>query len=370
MRILILSCNTGQGHNSAAHALKEALERHGDVCDIHNALLFLSPTKDKIICNGHVFVYRNLPRLFGLGYRYEEKHPPTFICKQLSHGIGKIHDFLLQNPYDAIICVHVFAAILVNEMKKETGMQIYTSFVSTDYTCCPGALQSEADTYFTPHPLLNDEFFRAGIAQDTVVPCGIPVSRVFLNRVPKTEARRVLGLPQDREIVLIGCGSMGAGSIEDLAIRLSEKLGDAAFIIVCCGSNQRMLSKMLRLEHSNILPLGYTRRMSLYMDAADLYLSKAGGLSTTEAVMKQLPLIYMNAVPGCETKNIEFMTRHGFAAASFSDEEALQLVDQVLKNPESARAKIAECRQALPADPADVICEYIRHHLEKTEVIS
>ena len=76
MRFLILSCNTGEGHNSAAKAVKEYFESFGDECDIKDALAFWSPEKSKIISKGHVFIYRKMPKLFGVSYRYEENHPP------------------------------------------------------------------------------------------------------------------------------------------------------------------------------------------------------------------------------------------------------------------------------------------------------
>ena len=99
MNILILSCNTGQGHNSAAHAIKDALERRGHICETQNALLFLSLVDDKVISNGHSFVYKRLPKLFGVGYRYEERHEPKFICRQMRRGIGKFKRFLDENNF-------------------------------------------------------------------------------------------------------------------------------------------------------------------------------------------------------------------------------------------------------------------------------
>ena len=69
MRILLLTCNTGGGHNSAAAAIHGYCEQHNISCDVHDALLFVSAFHSKVISRGHSFVYRNLPRLFGAGYR-------------------------------------------------------------------------------------------------------------------------------------------------------------------------------------------------------------------------------------------------------------------------------------------------------------
>ncbi len=366
MHILILSCNTGQGHNTAARAIKEALERRGDTYEIANALQFLSQAADDIICDGHVFLYRRLPKLFGVGYRFEEKHSPKFICNQLRRGVGKLEKFLSQNHFDAVICTHIFGAILVNELKKKNGTEILTTLVSTDYTVYPGAVESNADVYFIAHPFLEEEFVLQGIAKEKLVPCGIPVSPQFLKRESQAEARQSLGLPNDRNIILISGGSMGAGPIAKLSYMLSRRLPDD-LVIVACGTNNSLLEKITQASMPNILALPYTKKMAAYLDAADIYLTKAGGLSTTEAIMKQIPLVYINAVPGCETRNIEFMTKHSYAAAAFSPEDAVHRTIYALTHKASVERGISKCRSELPYDPAESICEHISLQLNKKE---
>lgn len=358
MRILILSCNTGQGHNTAAHSIKEALDKRGDSYEMKNALRFLSQTADDIICDGHVFLYRRLPKLFGVGYRFEERHSPKFICNQLRRGIGKLQKYLSENHFDAIICTHIFAAILVNELKKKTGLKIFTGLITTDFTCYPGSVEASADAYFIAHPLLTGDYLQLGISKEKIIPCGIPVSQQFLTKENSISARQSLGLPLDRHIVLVSGGSMGAGPIVKMSKLLSNRLSDS-LIVVACGTNTRLIQKISSLNMPNILALPFTKKMALYLDAADVYLSKAGGLSTAEAVMKEIPLVYINAVPGCETRNIEFMTKNSYAAAAFTPEDAVMRTVYALNHKDSAKAGISKCRSELALNPADYICEHI-----------
>lgn len=358
MHILILSCNTGQGHNTAARSIKEALDRRSDSYEVKNALSFLSQAADDIICDGHVFLYRRLPKLFGVGYRFQERHSPKFICNQLKRGIGKLEKYLSENKFDAIICTHIFAAILVNELKKKSGLSIYTGLVTTDFTCYPGSLEANADAYFIAHPILTKDFIALGIPKEKIIPCGIPVSQQFLTKESSVSARQNLGLPLDKHIVLMSGGSMGAGPLVKMASILSNRLSDS-LIIVACGTNTRLVQKLSSLNMPNILALPFTKKMAVYLDAADVYLSKAGGLSTTEAIMKEIPLIYINAVPGCETRNIEFMTGNSYAAAAFSPEDAVMRTVYALNHKDSAKAGISKCRSELAQNPADFICEYV-----------
>ncbi len=370
MRVLILSCNTGQGHNTAALAIKEAFEKNGHNCEIQNTLLFLSKVHDTIICDGHVFVYKRLPKLFGIGYRYEENHEPKFIQSQLRLGVKKFENFLKGNNFDVIVCTHVFSSILVNEYKKKTGYSCPCAFVSTDYTCHPGAFESNADLYFTPHPLLTDEFVSAGISKEKIYPFGIPISRKFLIRTSKNEARKQLNLPLDKKMVLVGGGSMGCGPIVKLADLLSQKLCDDGLVIVACGSNEQLLERISKLNHPNLLPLPYTKRIDLYLDAADLYLSKAGGLSTTEAIFKEIPLLYIAAVPGCESRNIDFMTTHHYAKSADTAESAAEAAISILQNPDSTRQCIQSCKAQLPQNPAEAICKQISNYISQKQAVN
>ena len=63
MKTLILSCDTGEGHNSCAKAIREEFLSRGEECDICEALHFLSEGAQKLITSGHTFMYRHTPCL-------------------------------------------------------------------------------------------------------------------------------------------------------------------------------------------------------------------------------------------------------------------------------------------------------------------
>ena len=102
---------------------------------------------------------------------------------------------------------------------------------------------------------------------------------------------------------------------------------------------------MADLHDPKMRVLGYTQNVSDYMDAADLMLTKAGGLTTSEAIMKRLPLVYINVIPGLEIRNIDFMVRHGCAVTAETPEELAVLACELLQDPDRLqtwRAKLAE----------------------------
>lgn len=364
MRILILSCNTGEGHNSAAKALQDCFLKQQTACEIQDALAFWSPNKSKIISHGHVFIYRNLPRLFGVSYRFEENHMKEggegLIYDLVIKGCDALHAFLQAGRYDAVVCTHIFPAMMLTELKKRGIFSTKSYLVATDYTCSPGVNQTLADYYFLPHAKLADEFVQNGIPREKLIASGIPIREIFYSKTDPSRAKRSLSLPQDKNIVLLMCGSMGCGPMEKLAALLPKALPADAMLVVICGNNRRLYKSLTKNPlPANMRVVGYTNRMPLYMDAACLLLTKPGGLSTTEAAAKALPMVFIDAVPGCETRNLEFFTANGFADASADLSVLCGTVCAYLSNPEALAARSALLQKDFAGSAAARICEQV-----------
>lgn len=97
MKTLILSCNTGEGHNSCAKAIKEYFDSKKEVCIIQDGLEFISPRVSDVVSRGHAFIYRRMPFLFKYGYEYSEKHPKLYhegssLYKFFTQGTERIFD--------------------------------------------------------------------------------------------------------------------------------------------------------------------------------------------------------------------------------------------------------------------------------------
>ena len=140
MQTLILSCNTGAGHNSCAQAVQEAYHSRGEICNIIDSLQFISEKASTFISNWHTRIYRHAPRLFDAGYQRAESHEDIFcegtpIYKLLSSGAERMYQYIRSAGYDNIICTHVFPALALTEMRRQHPcLQLVTSHISTDYS--------------------------------------------------------------------------------------------------------------------------------------------------------------------------------------------------------------------------------------------
>ena len=108
---------------------------------------------------------------------------------------------------------------------------------------------------------------------------------------------------------------MGCGPIVKLLKYVAGELPADTEVTVICGTNRRLYRKLDRTYGGDgrIHVVGYTEDVCAYMDAADLYLTKPGGISVTEAAAKNLPMAFVDAVSGCEKYNMDFFTDMGAA---------------------------------------------------------
>ena len=369
LRILILSCNTGGGHNSAAMAVKDYFEKMGDSCDIRDALAYWSESTSNLISNGHTVMYKKLPKLFGLVYRFAENHPASedndsIIYDLVTMGAKKLSNYLKEIHYDAIVCTHVFSGMIATKVQKKYHKNLKVYFVATDYTCSPGVNEINANAYFIPHELLRKEFLVVGGKDENVLPSGIPIRSTFYNSVSESEAKAKLGLPADKKIILLMCGSMGCGPIKELAATLDDGLPNDAHLVAICGSNQQLQKSLYKYKNfKNTTIVGFTDKMGLYMDAAYLTLTKPGGLSSTEALIKGLPLILIDAVPGCETRNLDFLVCNGFAITANTPKELANIVYNYIEYPEEYLKHKEFLKSEFNFNAPKIIYDYIKNDI-------
>ena len=366
MNILILSANTGQGHNSCSEAVKEEFEARGSSCDICDSLAFVSRAVSRFVVKVHIGSYKKVPQAFGWGYRVSERHPQIFgrrspIYFFFKKGAKKLEAFIEEKGYDIVIACHVFAAVILSEAKKGAGKQYKTAFVATDYTRSPGVDQSCLDHYFIPDDSLTDEFTTGQITKDKLCASGIPVKKEYFSSADKAAAKELLCTDKNSLHLIVMCGSMGCGPIKEIAFELERELKEDCEASIICGSNEKLRKYLLRKFSKNerFHIYGYVDNVSLFMDSADLYLTKPGGISVCEAAAKRLPMVFVDAVSGCETYNRNFFADAKGALCEKSPKELARACAQLLSD-EKRRAEMAAALSKLyPQNPAKKIYEVL-----------
>lgn len=365
MKVLILTCNTGGGHNAAAAALRRELEARGHTCTVADALSFGPKHFSEAVSHLHTIAYRYFPKIYGMGYRKKEERvlgedETSFEYKMNAVCVPRLYRYLQQNGFDAIVTPHVFPAEMLTGLRRKYDYKKPFYFIATDYTCSPCVDEITPDYWVIPDKRLIPEFTCRGIPVERVLPLGIPTAPVMATHVETTLARRQLHLPQSGKMVLIMSGSIGCGPMIQMAMKLLRRLPRDAFVVVICGKNKGDLKDLRRIARyrDRLYPVGFTDRMDLYYSAADVAIGKPGGLSCTELAQKEVPTVLMLSVPGCESRNLEFFTRYGMALGSENVREAIKAVQHLLGN-DALRTHMTAAQRTLPHGVTSAIADLI-----------
>ncbi len=329
MKVLILTVTTGQGHNQAAKTLKSYLEKNQGVqAEILDAFEYINQGLKEIVSRGYLMSAKRLPKIYGKAYRMAEKRDSEngYIMRATSSIMAKkLIKFVEEYDADVIVCTHVFAAMLITDIKRRFKRRIKTIGIVTDFTIHPYWEETDLDYYVTANEFLTNQALKKGIDKNRVLPIGIPIDPQFANSLDKIRARELLGL-EDMHTVLVMSGSMGYGKMARMIKQLDSS--NLKFqIISVCGNNQRLKKQIDKMKKTHkIYNYGFTDKVSMMMDAADCIVTKPGGITSSEALAKGLPMIIANPIPGQEDRNVEFLMNNGAAlkvSSTFPVDEAI-----------------------------------------------
>ena len=365
MNILILSCDTGGGHNSAARSIQKELIRRGHQTVFLNPFELSGKRVAGAVGGAYVKLVQKHPRAFGMLYklgalvsRVPGKSPVYYANSLVARHLAK---YLEQKSYDAVVMPHLYPAEMISYIKRKGWDCPKSVYVATDYTCIPFTGETECDYYVIPHEELELEFVRKGVKKQKIRALGIPVDETFRSKETKQQAREQLGMSVDGIYYLVAGGSIGAGKIRQLLDLMREALEEKEQAIVICGKNKKLEKKLKkRYEgYKNISIIGNTDHMADYMRACDVLYSKPGGLSSTEAAIIGVPLIHLTPIPGCETRNRIFFRKHGMCLAPRMIEDQLLAGRKLMRNTRPAGKMIENQQNTVPADAAERICNLL-----------
>ena len=364
-RILILSCFTGEGHNSAAKAMHSAFDALEVPSRIMDPVSFQGKHAQHFISSFYNGMIRRSPGAFGALYKAGTLYDatgwvsPVYLAN--AAYAERLNRFLEAQRYTDVVCTHLYGMEAMTALKKRGKSGIPAYGIMTDYTCIPFLAETELDGYFTPHESLSDDLIRRGLPADKLHPFGIPVSPAFDSPLPRQEARARLGILEEKKLFLIMTGGVGCESLLGLCDAFLAAADETMLAQILVGHNES-LGETIRERYGaegQIRPVPFTDQVPVYMRAADVMLSKPGGLTSTEAAAANVPFVAVKAIPGCETCNAAFFQQHGMALSARDDAEAVAFAIQLAIDPERAERMRRAQRETLPAHAARHIAQFI-----------
>ena len=343
-KVLILSCGTGGGHNSASKAILEELLSQGLEADFMEYLEIINTNLKNKVNEIYLKSTNNEGKTFKVAYKLGEIYQKTNI-KSPVYGLNqlnknKLYDYIKRNGYEYIITTHLFAAQALTAIKKEH--RINFTAVATDYVCIPFWRETNPDFMITPSDELKSSFIDQGVKENKLIPLGIPVKRAYSEDYDINDCKKKVGLDINKRYVLLLTGSMGFGNVEEIVDELKNNI-NRINLIVACGTNKELYEKLK--GKNNVIPLEFTENIDLYMKSSDIILSKPGGLTTTEIAVLGKPFIHTMPIPGCENYNANFFESHKMSLKCMNIPEIVESTKLLLENKDLCRELVENQRK-------------------------
>ena len=317
MKVLLLSIKAGYGHHSTAKAIMEYFEENGHECEMLDIFDYISHRLGNYVNDGYLLSTRYLPKVYGKAYgkmaQKDEPYDRRSIIALFSRFVSKrLETYVREYKPDLMIGTHSYAGVCMSILEENGVVDCPTAGIVTDYTVHPFWESTFLDYYIIPDTLIGHEMEQKGITKDKLLPFGIPVRMQFITRLDKHDARRKLGI-DDIPTILVMMGSMGYGNIKAQLEEIDSSSHE--FQILCvCGSNEKLKESVDSYEwRKKVYSYAFVDNVDEMMDASDFIITKPGGLTTSEALCKGLPMITMNPIPGHEDRNLNFLVNTGTA---------------------------------------------------------
>lgn len=319
MKVLILSITAGEGHNSTAKAVAGAFSDRGVECNILDTYKYISKMLGDTVEKGYLlslkkaqYAYTKVYRMCELRHTDRSNFSPTRLANSVL--AQKLHKYIQAEAPDAIVYTHVFVGVILDVMRTRGELDIPTWGIVTDFAMHPFWEECVHNDYIvTANHLMDITAMRKGFRREQILPLGIPIEKKFSLSRDKSEAKAALGFDPKKPLLLVMSGSMGHGHMEKTIRDLDESEPDFQMAVVC-GNNKHLLKQIsgMKLQKPTVC-MGFVHNVDELMDAADCIVTKPGGLSSSEALAKRLPMIIVNPIPGIEDRNTEFLLNAGAA---------------------------------------------------------
>ena len=337
MRILILTASYGSGHNEAARSLAEGFVARGaEVTVVDHFRELVHPWFAGATRGLYMALLRRAPAVWGaayaLGDRMPSDSPLAFGATRV--GMARLAALLDTLEPDAVVSVHATPAAALSALAAEGRRLPPHTTVVTDFVAHSQWIARGIDRYCVAAEEVGHEFVARGIPRERVVVTGVPLRPEFAAGLDAAQARRALGVPPTVPVVLVMAGSHGnVGRLPDVVRTLGRLPGPVQGLVV--AGHDAALAERLRqvAAGSPTRVLGYTHDVRGLMAAADVLVTKAGGMTLAEAMAAELPMLLYGSLPGQEARNERFASRAGVALVARSRRELARLLERALTEP-------------------------------------
>ncbi|RNB87832.1 glycosyl transferase [Brevibacillus fluminis] len=360
----------GSGHYMAAIALQEALLAHSCEVRLIGGLGIASPMLRELSRSSYYTSLAHFPALWDHLYNRNVSAISRALQKPLAKVLGKrlLERVIEQQKPDAVISTHAYCLSALVEARKRASKPFWLIGILTDFHVHPYWLHHGIDFYNVAHPKLAEQMSgQGGIEPNRVKAYGIPLRQSFQGNQQrnKKDWKKQVGIAADQFMVLICGGADGYGDMVEL-VECLWSMRDPLTIVAVTGKNEpllrRLTQRFARTQHAlhQLHVFGYVQEMWRWLGAADAVITKAGGLTCSEALAMRTPLILYQPLPGQEKQNCRFLIEQGLAWQADTGGEAASIVMRLQQDDPDHRMVMERMERYNLQDSATQIAKWLK----------
>jgi processive 1,2-diacylglycerol beta-glucosyltransferase len=364
----VLSASYGGGHQRVAEVLERAWKARVpgarvEIIDFFER--FVNRVLNAATRSVYVNSVRHAPFLWGAFYYSTGNIRPDSAAQRAINRMGSrrlLRHLRAERP-DVVVNVHPTPAGVLSDLKARGDTAVPSAVVVTDYVVHSQWIHPWVDRYCVATPTLAEGLAARGVAAERVRVTGIPIGPGFAKPLDRGETAARLGLDPNRKTVLVMAGAYAMlGGITEVH-RVLMASGVPAQCIFICGRDEGLVETLRKSSggRPDVHVRGYVDNVAEWMTVSDLLITKAGGITVSEALAKELPMIIYRPIPGQEDWNTKMLTAGGAAREARSSGALAETLALLLGEGDAlSRMRAAAARLARPnaaADAADAVLE-------------
>jgi len=301
-KILIISSDTGGGHRSAAAAIVAGVQKFFDgesyAVRVVRAVEESHHLSAKLV-RLYNWILRNRQHWMKYYYWCINRVRPETSAFFHKRCVPYVVDLFERWCPHIVVSVHPLTQHIFGRVLKELNLTNRVPLVSVVTDPCYGFWKGWACDAVTLYLVASEEarqqLIDYGVAPERIKISGLPVHPKFAypGEEAAQAARSALGLDPEKFTVFVNAGWIGGGNIPQIFRELVRGELDVQAIFLA-GKNEdlRAAAETMALEAPfPIKVIGYSDEIEKLMSAANVMISKLGGLTTFEALACRVPII-------------------------------------------------------------------------------
>ena len=371
MKILIFYASYGGGHINAAKSINEYLKNNYKNIDVEliDCMKYVNKTIEKMTTKAYNGMAKKAPWAWGRIYSDSQKGPLAHITSRSNKILAiKLLKLLREKNPDLIISTHPFGSQMCSYLKRKKKISAKIATIMTDFAPHDQWLVGSdfTDYYFVAHDKMKKYLIKKGISKQKVFATGIPLSNRFLQPHDKEKILKELNLkPEKKTILFFGGGEFGLGKTRTVEIFESfVSYCTDMQIIAIAGKNEKMKTAFEKIvskynRKDSLIVFEYTSQVPEFMSVSDLVVTKPGGLTTTESLASNLPMIVINPIPGQEEENAEFLEKNGIAIWIKKDDNVIEILEDLFSHPDKLESMKENTKKLAKLHSTKDICNIL-----------